>query len=91
MLIQEETTEQITFTGSWIFQSPTQARSLIVAIAWTSQRRRRLSLRSNRSKHILPIDQAQLLTYLLLSGKKVGLLINFKVPVLKNGIEKEVL
>ena len=42
-------------------------------------------------EHILPIHQAQLLTYLRLSGKKVGLLINFNVPVLKNGIVRRVL
>jgi GxxExxY protein len=40
---------------------------------------------------ILPIRQAQLLTYLRLSGKKVGLLINFNVSVLKNGIVRRVL
>jgi len=37
---------------------------------------------------ILPIHEAQLLTYLKLTGKKVGLLINFNVPVLKNGIKR---
>ena len=35
-----------------------------------------------------PIHQAQLLTYLKLTGIKVGLLINFNVPVLKNGIKR---
>jgi len=39
----------------------------------------------------LPIHQAQLLTYLRLSGKKVGLLMNFNVSVLKNGIVRRVL
>ena len=39
----------------------------------------------------LPIHHAQLLTYLRLSGMKVGLLINFNVPVLKNGIIRRVL
>ncbi len=42
-------------------------------------------------EQILPIHQAQLLTYLHLSGKKVGLLINFSVSVLKNGIVRRVL
>ncbi len=40
---------------------------------------------------ILPIHEAQLLTYLKLSGKRVGLLINFCVPVLKDGIRRRVL
>jgi GxxExxY protein len=35
---------------------------------------------------IEPIHRAQLLTYLRLSGLKIGLLINFNVEVLKNGI-----
>ena len=37
---------------------------------------------------ILPIHQARLLTYLRLSGCRTGLLINFNVPVLKNGIKR---
>src|SRR3989344_3231485 len=35
--------------------------------------------------HILPVHEAQVLTYLRLLGKQVGLLINFKVPILKQG------
>lgn len=34
------------------------------------------------------IHEAQLLTYLKLTGFKVGLLINFNVPVLKQGIRR---
>ena len=37
---------------------------------------------------ILSIHEAQLLTYLRLSGKHLGLLINFNVPVLKTGIKR---
>ncbi|MBU0698373.1 MAG: GxxExxY protein [Proteobacteria bacterium] len=37
---------------------------------------------------VLPIHEAQLLTYLKLTGIKVGLLINFNVPVLKDGIKR---
>lgn len=40
---------------------------------------------------ILPIHKSQLLTYLKLSGIKTGLLINFNVPVLKDGIKRMVL
>ena len=36
--------------------------------------------------HLAPIHQAKLLSYLKLFGCKVGLLINFNVKVLKNGI-----
>ena len=38
-----------------------------------------------------PIHTAQLLTYLRLAEKRVGLLINFNVPVLKDGIRRVVL
>ena len=40
---------------------------------------------------LAPIHEAQLLTYLRLGGWKVGLLINFNVLVLKNGIRRRVL
>ena len=39
---------------------------------------------------LTPIHKAQLLSYLKLSGCKVGLLINFNVKVLKNGIVRVV-
>jgi GxxExxY protein len=37
---------------------------------------------------VIPIHQAQVLSYLKLSGFKVGLLINFNVKLLKNGIQR---
>ena len=37
---------------------------------------------------LLPIHHAQLLSYLKLSKRSVGLLINFNVPVLKDGIKR---
>ena len=40
---------------------------------------------------LLPVHEAQLFTYMRLSGKKVGLLINFNVPLLKDGIVRRVL
>ena len=39
---------------------------------------------------LMPIHQAQLLSYLKLSECKVGLLINFNVKVLKDGIKRVV-
>jgi GxxExxY protein len=39
-------------------------------------------------EQILPIHSAQLLTYLRASHKPIGLLINFNVLVLKNGIKR---
>ena len=39
---------------------------------------------------LLPIHQAQLMTYLRLSGIKLGLLVNFNVPVLRQGLKRVV-
>jgi GxxExxY protein len=38
--------------------------------------------------HIVPVHEAQLLTYLRLSGIPLGLLLNFNCPVLKDGIRR---
>jgi GxxExxY protein len=38
-----------------------------------------------------PIHEAQLLTYMKLAGMRKGLLINFNVPVLKEGVRRFVL
>ncbi len=40
---------------------------------------------------LLPVHEAQLLTYLRLSGVSIGLLINFHVPLLKDGIKRMIL
>ncbi len=39
---------------------------------------------------IIPIFKAQLITYLKLSNKKLGYLINFNVPLLKDGFHRMV-
>lgn len=41
-------------------------------------------------EEILPVHEAQIVTYLKLSGKKLGLLINFNVPLLKEGIRRKI-
>ena len=40
---------------------------------------------------IAPVHHSQLLTYMRIGGWKVGLLINFNVLVLKNGIHRKVM
>jgi len=40
---------------------------------------------------LLPIHQAQLLTYLKLSGRRLGLLINFNTVLIRDGIKRVVL
>ncbi len=39
---------------------------------------------------ILPVHEAQLVTYLKLADKKLGLLINFNVPLLTQGIRRKI-
>jgi GxxExxY protein len=51
----------------------------------------RLVVELKAVEHLLPIHEAQLLTYLRLTGTRLGLLINFNVPVLKNGIKRMIL
>jgi GxxExxY protein len=38
-----------------------------------------------------PVFEAQLLTYLKLTNRRLGLLINFNVPLIKNGIKRVIL
>lgn len=40
---------------------------------------------------LIPLYEAQLLTYLKLTGKRLGLLINFNTTLLKDGIKRVVL
>jgi GxxExxY protein len=43
-------------------------------------------------EHVLPVHEAQLLTYLKMTAKRVGLILNFNVPVLtRGGIVRKVL
>ncbi len=51
----------------------------------------RLVVELKTIEKILPIHEAQLLTYLKLSGIRTGLLLNFNTAVLKNGIKRMVL
>jgi len=42
-------------------------------------------------ERLLPVHEAQMLTYLRLSGLRVGLILNFYSAVLKHGIKRMVL
>ena len=51
----------------------------------------RLVVELKTVEKILPVHEAQLLTYLRLSGIRTGLLLNFNTSVLKDGIKRLVL
>ena len=52
---------------------------------------RRLIVEIKSVEHIHPVHVAQVVSYLRLIGARVGLLVNFNVPVLKQGIRRIVL
>jgi GxxExxY protein len=47
-----------------------------------------VEVKSTEATH--PVHKKQLLTYLRLSGKRLGLLINFGLPLLKDGVTRVV-
>lgn len=42
-------------------------------------------------ENVNPVWEAQLLSHLKLTGKRLGYLINFNVPLIKNGIKRMVM
>jgi GxxExxY protein len=52
---------------------------------------RELIIEIKAVEQLMPIHDAQILTYLRLSGRKVGLLINFNKVLLKDGIRRFIL
>jgi len=50
----------------------------------------RVVLEVKSVEHLIPVHKAQVITYLKLTGYPVGLLINFCVPVLRDGIRSVV-
>lgn len=52
---------------------------------------RRLVVEIKSVEHLHPVHVAQVVSYLRLTGARVGLLVNFNVPMLKQGIRRIVL
>jgi GxxExxY protein len=52
---------------------------------------RRLVLELKAVEQILPVHEAQLLTYMKLGNYRIGLLLNFHVALLKDGVKRMVL
>ncbi len=42
-------------------------------------------------ERILPIHEAQILTYMKITNKKIGLILNFNAPLMKDGIKRMIL
>jgi len=51
----------------------------------------RLIIELKAVESLLPIHEAQVLTYLKITNNRLGLLINFNVPLIKNGIQRVIL
>ncbi len=73
------------------FQFYTKVSNLTVITYWMSSWTVAWSSRSNRSIAFAPIHEAQLMTYLRLSGYRLGLLMNFNCTLLKDGIRRRVI
>ena len=52
---------------------------------------RELIIEIKTAERLLPIHEAQILTYLRLSGLKIGLLMNFNSVMLKDGLRRFVM
>ena len=52
---------------------------------------RRVVVELKAVEALLPVHKAQVLTYLKLTGHRLGLLINFNVPLIRDGIKRIVL
>jgi len=61
---------------------------LIVVIAWISLVDERVILELKAVGQVEKIHEAQLLTYMRLANIEIGLLINFNVEMLKDGIKR---
>jgi len=48
----------------------------------------RLIVELKAVEQLLPVHTAQVLTYLKLTGRRLGLLINFNVPLIRDGIKR---
>ena len=79
------------FKGRSLSRSDTKGKALIVPMSIDLLVEGRLVLEIKAVDKLLPIHDAQLLTYLKLGGDRTGLLPNFNVPRLKDGLKRLVL
>ena len=63
----------------------------IAAIVSTLSSKNQVILELKTVERVMPVHEAQMLTYLKLSGLRTGLLLNFNSAVLKDGLRRMVL
>jgi GxxExxY protein len=87
-LCYELTQKQLTFKRQ--LELPVQYKNLKLDISYRIDLivENSLLLELKSVDKLLPIHEAQMLTYMKLGNLKTGLLINFNVPVLKNGLKR---
>jgi GxxExxY protein len=87
-LCYELTQKQLTFKRQ--LELPVQYKNLKLNISYRIDLivENSLLLELKSVDKLLPIHEAQMLTYMKLGNLRTGLLINFNVPVLKNGLKR---
>ena len=90
-LAHELTSAKISFKLQWPL--PVAYKGLLLDCGYRADLlfERELIVELKAVEQLLPIHEAQLLTYMKLANIPVGLLINFNVRLLKNGIKRFVL
>ena len=73
---------------SWTYRSVTKAQGSIAVIGLICLIDERLIVELKCVEQLQKIHEAQILTYMRLAKIRVGLLINFNVPLLKKGIKR---
>ena len=90
-LVQELRLRKVEFTPQYrvplIYKGTPLEHDLVIEFFFAN----RLVVELKAVERVLSVHEAQLLTYMKLTSVKVGLLINFNVPILKNGLKRMVL
>jgi len=71
---------------------PIKLKKLVIDCAYRADIivEKKLIIEVKAVENILPVHESQLLTYLKFTGIKLGLILNFNVPLLKDGIVRKI-
>ena len=71
---------------------PIKYKKLVIDCAYRADIivEKKLIIEVKAVENILPVHESQLLTYLKFTGIKLGLILNFNVPLLKDGIVRKI-